>query len=584
MKKSIVMGIAIVFSVAGCGGGGGTTPDNTNNNNNGADNALQDISKVHKDSILSKAAQIDVNDIIVQSHSLSKENYVAFYKRMNVLRLISKPDLNTTFNLDAFIKNSQQKKSASNDETSRKILYEDDFSMDTEDECRDGGTISKYVTLTGRGHFEATQYKQGDDTVYDYNRCDMGDKRYNGKLNYHVDHFTKFDYTFGPIPLGTLTSAFNYMSIETDTQKVTLNGTIRYEATAAYTPEPNAELTNLEVKYYTVGDFVVTVEDKSTGETTKLLYNGVLEKIDYSKYDKVTDASTVDAVVIGNFVYRKTSDYKLRVEYDGDMATVDMKDHLYGTVEDNGEMKAPHSVGYHRGEGSFLYTGPHTILSSPLADGTVRYILDLDADSTADANTVEGTPIYTLPKSEYNLMKDVVLISFDDCPHTQQIINVLNELGIPYNYVDIYASQENFDIFRWFLVRGVPYVGLNGYYFSAGGYDKKYWTYFLKRAGFDISDADIKQAYEDGLKKSVAMKTKEWVEILRTKPKHTALAIAIDTPYLYQAHWVWDRDTVEQAKEDALQLCEDDKLKRVDENKSIVYAPCKLYSVDGVRQ
>jgi len=503
---------------------------------------------------------------------------------MNALRLVSKPDLNTTFNLNEFFKHNQQKEYASNENISNKITYHSIWSRGEENECKDGGSVNKDISLFPRDHFDPSVYKTNDDTTYRYYHCDTGNKKYEGSVNYHVDDFTKFDYTFGSIPLGTFSSSFNYMSIETATQKVTLDGTIKYEASASYTPEPNAELKSLQVKYSTVSDFTVTVEDKSNGETTKLVYNGVLEQIDYSKNDKATNASAVNIGVIGNFVYHKSSNYTLRVEYKNDMATVGMNDNILGTTEENGELNAPHSAGLNYGMSSILLTSTDIITSSNLADGTVRYILDLDANTVADANIVEGTPVYTLPTSEYDLMQGVVVIGFDSCPPTKKVRKALEELNIPYNYVDIDASQQNSDILKWFFVSGVPYVGVNGNYFTAAMYSKGHWAALLKQEGFNISDADLQQAYEDGLvSKSAAMWYQEKFDTLQTKVKHTAFAVANDLPFIYTGYMTWGQNSVNEAKEHALKGCEEYRTKQ-EGTKGEIKSECRLYSVDGLKQ
>jgi hypothetical protein len=89
---------------------------------------------------------------------------------------------------------------------------------------------------------------------------------------------------------------------------------------------------------------------------------------------------------------------------------------------------------------------------------------------------------------------------------------------------------------------------------------------------------------KENREKSISVQRETWMEILKTKPKHTAIAIAIDTPYLFQASWTWGRSTANEAKDLVLRDCETLKKERNERKVPLVRSKCKLYSVDGVIQ
>jgi len=215
-----------------------------------------------------------------------------------------------------------------------------------------------------------------------------------------------------------------------------------------------------------------------------------------------------------------------------------------------------------------------------LVDGTSRYIFDNNTDFFPDADVREGEPTHTLPPSDVDLMGDIVVIGFDTCYPTTKLRESLDALGLPYTYVNIKATQKERAVFDWFNIPGVPYIGIKGNFFGGSYYDKRNLEILLNLYGFDMNDAVIKNKPI----KSVAMKLEGWRETLQSKEKHRALAVAIDTPYLFQAAWVWNRSSKEKARESALKDCEKFRSERVGEGKKPVRSSCKIYSVNGVIQ
>jgi len=586
MKKTIITLMAVVL-IIGCGGGGNSdndTPQPINEN-------IEEISKIHKDPIVEKVENTNFQNLIEETRTLSKENYIAYYKRMTALKFISIPDLNVTFDLKKGEQNSTQAKNINSYE---KVIYQSIWSRSDEYTCYGGGTVSKEVELFPRGHLDPALYKTGDATNYVYDKCNMGNVIYSGQVQYHVGTSNSgvtdiySDSTFGFIPLGTFNSVFNYLSLETETQKVTLNGTIRFDATSARRPAPSNQLERLEKKYDTIGDFTITVYDKKTAETTKLIYNGTLEKVVYQETNKdgETDASVIDLGIIGKFSYRRTSNYTLRVEQDSEMFTLDINNNISGPIAENGQVKAPHPGGsYTYTNTSTLHVSDHSIDSMVLADGTTRYILDMNSDWFPEANEVEGNPQYSLPPSDTDLMEGIVVIGFDGCPHTLRIQKNLDELNIPHDYINIRNTQKERNILHWFSVSRVPYVGINGNFFDAGGYTKNLFTLFFNRQGYEMDKTLVEQArgHVPSSVKSISASVwlKEKFDELQGKEKHTAMAVANDTPYVMKLSWAYNEVSAQRAEENALKRCEEARKKLKSEGKKEIFSQCRLYSVDG---
>ena len=452
------------------------------------------------------------------------------------------------------------------------------MSLIEENDCEIAGTVRKDVKITARGHLDADTYKAGDNTEYRYNNCERGGVEYNGRVTYHVNDFSKFDFRFGAVPLGTLNSRFNAMSVETDTQKVTLNGAIKFTAKAQYKPEPDGSLISLETKYVTVGDFVVSVYDKSTGETITLTYNGTLEKIVYSRDSSSSSATTIESVV-QKWNYRKTTDYSLFIDNGEHEVTSSIYDNQSGVVGASGQIEE-RPVGYDNTNTSAISTPLHIIRQMTLADGSSRYVLDLDADSFPDADVKEGESTHTLPPSDVDLMGDVVVIGFDTCVPTIALRQKLDELGVDYMYVNIRATQKERGVIDWFNVSGVPYVGIKGSYFGAAGYDKKWLSVLLNVHGFDMNDTLVKETRRP----SATISFQESFEWLQAKETHRAMAVANDTPFSYTRYRTWNWSSKDKAKERALIRCEERKKARVENKKTPIKSKCRLYSVDGVKE
>ena len=576
MKKQLLAITIFTLFILGCGGGGEESKASTNG---GIDNptTVQDPtpSSLFDAPMLKKAQVFDVNNIMTDLKGLSNSNFIETYKKVHALQLSGFPELHSTFDVNSTTLGSSPKSGYN-----AKIIYENRLSRKDEYACANSGTVSKEVRLSSRGTLDADTYKTGDDTKYQYTQCDDGSKTYNGAITYHVNDFTKFDYTFGAIPLGTFESRFNDMSIETDIQKVTLRGTIKFMAKAQYKPEPDGSLISLETTYATVGDFVVDVYDKSTGETTTLTYNGVLEKIVYAKSGSgASNTATEVQTNVQGFTYRKTTNYSLYIGNSEDIVGSTIKDNQSGVVGSDGQVDI-RPVGYDYGNASGMETALHSILHMVLADGSSRYVLDYNADYFPEADIHEGTPVHTLPPSDVDLMGDVVVIGFDSCAPTTALRAKLNALNIPYLYVNILASQKERDIFDWFHIPGVPYMGIKGSYGGVAGYTQNHLQILFNLHGFDMNDTVVK---ENRLK-TASVKLEGWLETLQSKEKHTAMAVAIDTPHLYQAAWVWGRGTQEKAKSDALTDCEKLRSERVSKGKKPVRSECKIYSTDGVKQ
>ena len=588
MKKTMIVLIASIF-IIGCGGGGSGTETPTQEPivKRGE---LRDLSKIYKDTITQKVSNGNFKNLMEDTKALSKENYVAYYKKMNALRFVSAPDLNVTFNLKKE-EDKETKKIIS--DIHAKVIYKNTWSRKDEYTCRDAGTVSKEVSLFPHGRFEASTYKTGDTTSYDYNKCDMGDVKYNGKVEYSVGASNSgqdigFNSTFGVTPIGTFESRFNHMSMETEFQTITLNGNIKYSAKTQSTPRPNSRLTYLEKKYDTVGDFEVIVYDKATGETIKLIYNGTLDKVSYTDSNGVgeTDASVIDLGILGKFTYRKTSNYSSRVESEGKMFSLVVGDNISGVVAENGDMEPPRPIGHDIRNTSSLTVSDHTISQMVLADGTIKYMLDMDTDDFhTDANDVLGVPQHALPLSDEDLMQGVVVIGFDTCPSSNRVRQHLEDLGIEYNYINVKGSNASYNVFKWFNISGVPYVGINGSFFGAAGYNKNHFATFLNIHGYDIDELLIEEAYvTKSIFKSASVWFKDHFDELQTKDKHTAMAVANDIPRSYQRYRAWNYNSVQKVKEYVLKRCEEKRLTRKKREKKDIHSKCRLYSVDGVIQ
>jgi len=587
MKIKIFISMMAMTFIVGCGGGSGDSTPSQNTSEEPGE--LQKLSNIYKDSIIEKIQNTNFINLMEDTNALSKDNYVAYYKRMNALRFVSIPDLNITFDL----KKDGNITEAMHTDRYAKVIYKSIWSRKDEYTCRDGGIVSKEVTLSPRDKFDADTYRTGDDTKYFYDRCDMGDVTYSGKVAYHVGisnsgvNKIAINTNFGITPLGVFDSHFNAMSMETETQKITLNGTIRFDAKASMTPAPSSKLISLEKKYYTVGDFTVTVYDKTTGETIKLIYNGTLDKVTYRDTNGVgdTNASVINLGVIGKFTYRRTSDYLLRVERDGAMFTLKMFDNISGLTGTNGDMEPPRPIGYDYSNASSMSVSNHTIKNQLLADGTSRYILDMYTDLQADANEIVGIPQHTLPLSDVDLMKGVVIIGFDTCPPTNRLRKYFDELNIEYNYINMKGTEKAYNVFKWFNIFGVPYVGINGNFFGGAAYNKNHFATFFNLHNYEIDKSLIDEAYKTkSTLKSATIWFKESFDDLQTKEKHTAMAVANDTPYAYQRYRAWGWDSVQKAKDYALKKCEETRKTRKDRGKKELYSKCRLYSIDGVIQ
>jgi len=569
----IILVSAMLFMV-GCGGGGSSTSLNEGTSNPTTGLGLAPL-KYFDNPMLKKAQVFDINNIVTDLKGLSKSNFIETYKKVHALQLSGFPELHSTFDVNGTTLGSSTKHGYS-----AKVIYENRLSRKDEYACTNSGTVSKEVRLSSRATLDADTYKTGDDTKYQYVQCDDGSKVYNGAITYHVNDFTKFDYTFGAIPLGTFESRFNAMSTETDTQKVTLRGTIKFIAQAQYRPEPEGSLISLETTYGTLGDFVVEVYDKSTGETTKLTYNGVLEKIVYAKSGTTSSntATQVETLVQG-FTYRKTTNYSLFIENSEDTLSSAINDNQSGVVGSDGQVEV-RPIGYDYGNASGMQIGLHSILHMVLADGTSRYLLDNNADYFPEADIHEGIPTHVLPPSDIDLMGDVVVIGFDTCVPTTALRHHLDELGVDYTYVNILATQKERDIFDWFHIPGVPYMGIKGSFGGVAGYTQDQLQILFNVHGFDMNDTVVKE----NRIRNAAVFYQDLYDTLQTKDMHRALAVANDIPRYYYTAKVWGRSSAEIAKEEALKKCEEGRKSRVARGQKEIKLPCRLYSVDGIKQ
>ena len=563
---------AILFLMVGCG-------EDSNSNPPANNGALTSLSTVHKDPVLEKVKSANFENLMRETNELSGETYIAYYKRMNLLKFISKPDLKMTFDLPRDENKSKATKGY------QKRIYENLWSQKDENSCGHGGTVSKEVILFPRGHLEADTYKANDNTEYEYRACNLGDAIYNGDITYHVVDVTGSESLFGATPTGTFSSNFNHLSIETASQKVTLNGTIKYVAKSQRTPEPNSELTSFEKKYYTDGPFVVEVYNKSTGETVKLIYNGTLDKILYQRGESASSiASNIDMGVFGKFTYRRTSDYTLNVEQNGKIFTIRNQGNSSGLLDNNGVLQPPRPIGYNISNASSMSVSDHTIQNVFLADGTSKYILDTNSDWYPDASSVVGTPTHTLPQSDVDLMSGIVVIGFDTCPPTNRLRRRLERQGIEYSYINMQESAESRALFKWFHISGVPYVGVNGSFFGSVFYNSDTFAVYLNYLGNTIDSTLLQNSYKNLSIRNATVYFREEFSEQPTKTKHTAMAVANDNLTTYMRYRVWSRSSVQKAKEDALAKCEERRKGRKAKGRKEILSQCRLYSVDGVVQ
>ena len=567
MKKYLfVISLAMIF-ILGCGSSGNSDTISNNTQKNPAP------SKIFNEPMVKMVQSFNVENVISVLQTLNKDNYKDIYKKAQSFNIASFRELNATFDLQEFTQTSSKEV-----EKNQKLIYEDKWRRHHEYNCATSGTVSKNIKIIPRGSLRADTYIAGDNTDYVYSKCNQSREIYNGKVSYSVNSFTKFDYRFGAIPLGEFDSSFQNFSVETDTKKITYNGTIRFLGEARYTPEPNAVLTDLSIKYNTVGDFVITIEDKMTGENTKLTYDGLLEYTQYTKNGN-TKTATSRGATLNMFNYKKEANYFLHIKNGEESVTTKIYNNIPGVVNADGSISLRAS-GYFYNNSSYSDIGLDRISNTILPDGTSRYMFDHNTDTYTDASSIEGEVKYALPPSnDINLMDGVIVIGFDTCPATTALRNTLNDLNISHTYINTEESQANYEILDWFGVNYVPYLGVKGNYVAGAFYNNNIrgLTSLLSRYNYIKDDTLIKKHRGE----SASVYFNNEFESFQSKHynKHTAIAVAYDTPYQAKGiGWTAGASDRESAKGVALSEC----AKR--RKKYKVKGKCQIYSVDGVKE
>ena len=299
----------------------------------------------------------------------------------------------------------------------------------------------------------------------------MGNTTYTGSKTYHVNDFTEFDFSKvgAGDPMGTFTTIYNQYSMETSTQKVTMNGSFIYQGEASYPAISNAAPTSLFKEYSATAGSTVTYLNKETNVETILTYDGILEGIDYTK----------KSLTENDYTYCKKADYDLTITESNSSTVIPHYSLFCGDVKPgtSNVLYPPRPsgpVGESYVKASVTDVNDSKIMTFILADGSTRYMYfdtvssEFQHGQTPDVVIDSQEAIYTLPETDndLDLMNGIVVFAYEGCPGYNAVFDYLHDNNIPYTYIDTQnTTTKNRAAFDWFNKGLVPWIGINGNYF-----------------------------------------------------------------------------------------------------------------------
>ena len=453
-----IISISLLSLLTACGGGESTN-SNPEPNNNGSNNNTYLTQQTVEDPTTQMARNLNTDDILAQANNVNADNYVAFYKRITDLKAFGVPDLKASFRLNERANRSALQLDTQQRASARRI--------DKTYNCLVSGSASEVVNLIPRDTLTADTFKTGDDYKIIYHNCNMGNTTYRGSKTHHVNDFSEFDFSKvgAGDPLGKFTTTYNNYSIETSTQKITLDGTFIYNGKATYPAVQNAAPTSLTKSFSAKAGSSITILNNETNSQTTLTYDGILEETIFSK----------KLLTENEFTYCKKSHYKLNISENSQSTKIPIYSLFCGDVESGASdtLYPPRSLGQLDQVGSTLNVNGRRIITFVLADGRTRYLYQANSSSNTstqnpDSITESDHVIYNLPETDnVDLMKGVVVFAYDGCPGYNGVFNYLNDNNIPHTYVNIRnTTTANLAAFNWFGANFVPYVGVNGHFFG----------------------------------------------------------------------------------------------------------------------
>ncbi len=398
---------------------------------------------------------LNANGLYSEVNNINADNYANFYKRIKNL---------TTPNISDFITSFSYLKQTSGENIEKSATAKKRINKSYE--CSSEGSTFEMINLVDRG-FTADTFKAGDEHKFLYLSCNMGNAIYNGQKQYHVEDFSGFDFSKvgAGAPMGAFHTSYSDYSMETNTQKTTLTGSFVYRGSAIY-PDSNKAPASLNKSIETEGDSIVSFLNKENDTKIILTFNGILEKIVYTK--KLTTEN--------EFTYCITKDYELTIEENNESTNIKVADEVCGDVASGfSNILLPSKQGTPLA--SFVITtdssgNPIDLISAfILADGSQRYnfyqnFTSWPVNPTATVDSIET--LYELPQTDngLNLMNGVVVFAYEGCPYFKELVEYLDSNNIIFTYIDIRNTTiANKKAFDWFDVSGVPFTGINGNFF-----------------------------------------------------------------------------------------------------------------------
>ena len=469
--------LLVTMGLFGCGGGGssvdstdsGTDSSNdTNPSDNNSSNNDYITQQIINDPASIQAQSLNVDNIFSQSKNVNKETYVAFYERIKEIKVFGIPDLDTSFKLNEIAARiAPNSLNAQNKVAERRV--------DKTYDCLVSGSASEVIDLITRGTLNADTYMAGDDYTISYNNCNMGNTTYQGTKNYHVNEFSEFDFSIvgAGDPMGEFTTRYNQYSMETSTQKITINGSFTYKGEASYPAVSDASPTSLIKEYSATAGSTVTYLNKENNVETVLTYDGILEKITFTK----------KSLTVNNYTYCNKAEYDLTITENNESTEIPQSSLFCGDVKPGtNELYPPRPsgpVGESYTKASLVKVNDSRIITFILADGSSRYIYqdtivsNYASGQAPDVIIDSQEAIYNLPETDNNvdLMNGVVVFAYEGCLGYSAVFDYLHDNNISYTYIDTQnTTTKNRAAFDWFNKGLVPWIGINGNYFlnSAG--------------------------------------------------------------------------------------------------------------------
>jgi glutaredoxin len=408
-----------------------------------------------------QAEKLKISGLFEKVKNISADNYVDVYEQVIDLKIISnlpKPIAYQPLEISNEKRTSQQNKLINNDYN-----------------CPRGGTASENIHWMDRGNLRADTYMVGDNYVFTYNDCATNGVTYNGKRRFSVDSFSKFDFSRigAGAPMGKFFLEYNNYSRETDKLKITLNGKLEYVASANYPALRDALPSKLSKRYSVVSNFTVTLLDKESNNETVLKYGGigVIEHLTYTQ--KVTKRLHKE----DQYTYCRLSSYTLGITKNSESVEVPIQKTFCGDVASSGavELLPPRIVRQSFGDTyASMRVGNSRIMAFILADGSTRTIFQenvIDPSNmiqAPDAKHDDKKPTTELPPTDtFDIMNGIHVIGFDACVPTTRARKYLDDRNISYTYISTdRLTQNDAKALEWLNFFAVPYVGINGNYYT----------------------------------------------------------------------------------------------------------------------